>query len=180
VSIRGRRACTRSRSPLFGLYPKNCIEFSKNSYGRYAILSAKIRKYGLFINGQETDSVSGKTYIRENPATEEPFAEMRGSEGRRRQRGKSGGRAFETWSRSRSRAGKLIHRIAELMTKIRKRSPRQYARTGKPIGEPSRGDRGAVKTSNTIRGRPRAERREHIGIGKPAHGRSRSRRRRGR
>ena len=30
-------------------------------------MAKPIRKYGLFIDGKENNSISGKTYIRENP-----------------------------------------------------------------------------------------------------------------
>jgi acyl-CoA reductase-like NAD-dependent aldehyde dehydrogenase len=101
-------------------------------------LSAKIRKYGLFINGQETDSVSGKTYIRENPATEEPFAEIAEAQKEDVDSAvKAAGRAFETWSKF-PVAGrvKLIRKIAELIDQNKETiALTNTLETGKPIRE---------------------------------------------
>jgi acyl-CoA reductase-like NAD-dependent aldehyde dehydrogenase len=81
-----------------------------------------LRKYGLFINGKEIESVSGVTYVRENPANEEPLADIA-------QAGKedidfavkSAQHAFEKWSRTPPvERAKIIYKIAELLEKYRK------------------------------------------------------------
>ena len=101
-------------------------------------MNAKIRKYGLYINGRETDSVSGKTYIRENPATEEPFAEI--AEAQKEDVDvavKAAGTAFEKWSKTPvSERVRLVHKIADLLDKNKEQiALTNTLETGKPIRE---------------------------------------------
>jgi len=103
-------------------------------------LAAAIRKYGLFINGKESDSVSGKTYIRENPATEAPFAEI--AEAQKEDVDKAvlaAGKAFEKWSKvPAAERLKLIRRVAELLEANREKiALTNTLETGKPIRESS-------------------------------------------
>lgn len=98
----------------------------------------KIRKYGLFINGKESDSVSGKTYIRENPATEEPLAEV--AEAQKEDVDKAvsaAGKAFEKWSKTPvAERVKIIRRIAEVLDGNREKiALTNTLETGKPIRE---------------------------------------------
>ena len=98
----------------------------------------EIRKYGLFINGRETDSVSGKTYVRENPATEEPFAEI--AEAQKEDVNaavEAAGKAFEKWSKTPvSERVKLVHRIADILDKNKEQiALTNTLETGKPIRE---------------------------------------------
>ena len=60
-----------------------------------------LRQYGLFINGKEVDALSGRTYIRENPASEEPFAEIaQGGKEDIDRAVEAAQYAFEKWSRT--------------------------------------------------------------------------------
>src|SRR3989337_4181979 len=99
-------------------------------------MAKPIRKYGLFMDGKEINSVSGKTYIRENPATEEPFAEIAEAQREDVDRAvKAAKRAFEKWSHvpPRERA-KFISRLAELLEKHREHiAMTNPLETGKPI-----------------------------------------------
>ncbi len=101
-------------------------------------MTVKIRKYGLFINGKETDSVSGKTYIRENPATEEPFAEIAEAQKEDVDNAvKVASRAFDGWSKAPvSERVKLLQKIAGLLEKNREElALTNTLETGKPIRE---------------------------------------------
>ncbi len=101
-------------------------------------MSNLLRKYGLFINGKEVEALSGRTYIRENPATEEPFAEIA-------QAGKedinlaveAAQNAFEKWSHTpAAERGRLIYKIALALEKHRKElATTNTLETGKPIRE---------------------------------------------
>ncbi len=101
-------------------------------------MTARIRKYGLFINGKEADSVSGKTYIRENPATEVPFAEVA-------EAGKedvdiavgAARNAFEKWSKAPvSERVRVLRKIADLLDKNKEQiALTNTLETGKPIRE---------------------------------------------
>ena len=108
-----------------------------------------LRKYGLFIEGKESNSVSGKTYIRENPATEEPFAEIAEAQKEDVDRAvKAAKHAFEKWSHvaPRERA-KFISRLVELLEKHKEHiAMTNTLETGKPIRE-SR----LVELGNSIR-----------------------------
>src|SRR3972149_6749798 len=108
-----------------------------------------LRKYGLFIDGKESNSVSGKTYIRENPATEEPFAEIAEAQKEDVDRAvKAAKHAFEKWSHvaPRERA-KFISSLAELLEKHKEHiAMTNTLETGKPIRE-SR----LVELGNSIR-----------------------------
>lgn len=97
-----------------------------------------MRKYGLFIDGKEQDALSGKTYIRENPATEEPFAEI--SEGGTEDISKavqSANRAFEKWSKTPlAERIKYLRIIAEELDRNREKiALTNTLETGKPIRE---------------------------------------------
>lgn len=101
-------------------------------------MSNKLRKYGLFINGKETDSVSGKTYIRENPATEEPFAEIAEAQKEDIDKAvKAAQSAFDKWSKTPVyERGRLIRKIAELLEKHGEGiALTNTLETGKPIRE---------------------------------------------
>lgn len=101
-------------------------------------MAAAIRKYGLFINGKESDSVSGKTYIRENPATEEPFAEIAEAQKEDIDRAViAAGKAFDKWSKVPvAERLKLIRRIAEVLeANMEKIALTNTLETGKPIRE---------------------------------------------
>jgi acyl-CoA reductase-like NAD-dependent aldehyde dehydrogenase len=96
------------------------------------------RKYGLFINGKEVDALSGRTYIRENPASEESFAEIaQGGKEDIDRAVEAAQNAFEKWSRTpASERGRLIYKIAELLEKHRKElAITNTLETGKPIRE---------------------------------------------
>ncbi len=97
-----------------------------------------IRRYGLFINGEEADALSGRTYIRENPATEEPFAEIaQGGKEDIDRAVEAAEKAFEKWSRTPpAERGKIVLKIAELLEKHRREvAITNTLETGKPIRE---------------------------------------------
>jgi acyl-CoA reductase-like NAD-dependent aldehyde dehydrogenase len=97
-----------------------------------------LRKYGLFINGKEVEALSGRTYTRENPASEEPFAEIaQGGKEDIDRAVEAAQNAFEKWSRTpASERGRLIYKIAELLEKHRKElATTNTLETGKPIRE---------------------------------------------
>ncbi|MCL6579566.1 MAG: aldehyde dehydrogenase family protein, partial [Candidatus Bathyarchaeota archaeon] len=81
-----------------------------------------LRKYGLFINGKEVEAFSGTTYHRENPATEEPIAEIAQANREDIDHAvKSAQNAFEKWSCTPPvERAKIIYKIAELLEKYRK------------------------------------------------------------
>ncbi|MEM4408818.1 MAG: aldehyde dehydrogenase family protein [Candidatus Caldarchaeum sp.] len=97
-----------------------------------------VRRYSLFIDGKEVPSASGKTYLRENPATGKPFAVI--AEGEREdidRAVRAATQAFPAWSRTppaerariiRRIAGRLDERRGELATT-------NTLETGKPIRE---------------------------------------------
>src|ERR671923_2119448 len=96
------------------------------------------RKYGLFINGREVDALGGKTYIRENPASEEPFAEISQGEKEDIDRAvEAAQNAFEKWSHTpASERGRLVYKITELLEKHGKEiAITNTLETGKPIRE---------------------------------------------
>jgi acyl-CoA reductase-like NAD-dependent aldehyde dehydrogenase len=101
-------------------------------------MSDSLRKYGLFINGREVEALSGRTYTRENPATEEPLAEiaLAGKEDIDRAV-EAAQNAFEKWSRTPPvERGRLIYKIAGLLEKYRKElAITNTLETGKPIRE---------------------------------------------
>ena len=101
-------------------------------------MATKLRKYGLFINGKEVGAKGGKTYIRENPATEEPFAEIAEAQKQDVNKAvKAASKAFETWSKlSVSERVKYVHKIAQTLEKNRdKIALTNTLETGKPIRE---------------------------------------------
>jgi len=107
------------------------------------------RKYGLFINGKEVDSVSGKTFIRENPATEEPLAEIAEAQKEDVEKAvKAAKHAFGKWSHvpPRERA-KFISSLAEALDQHKEQiAMTNTLETGKPIRE-SR----LVEVGNSVR-----------------------------
>jgi acyl-CoA reductase-like NAD-dependent aldehyde dehydrogenase len=112
-------------------------------------MESNLRKYGLFIAGKEIGSVSGKTFIRENPATEEPFAEI--AEAQKEDVDiavKAAKIAFDKWSRTTPRErAKFIYRLSELLEKYKEHVAMiNTLETGKPIRE-SR----IVEMGNSIR-----------------------------
>lgn len=101
-------------------------------------MATRIRKYGLFINGKEVNAKGGKTYIRENPATEEPFAEIAEAQKSDIDKAvKAASRAFEKWSKVPvSERVKYVHKIAEILEKNREKiALTNTLETGKPIRE---------------------------------------------
>ncbi|MCK5710632.1 MAG: aldehyde dehydrogenase family protein, partial [Deltaproteobacteria bacterium] len=101
-------------------------------------MAKKLRKYGLFINGKEVNAKGGKTYIRENPATEEPFAEIAEAQKSDIDKAvKAAGKAFEKWSKVPvSERVKYVHKIAEILEKNREKiALTNTLETGKPIRE---------------------------------------------
>ena len=101
-------------------------------------MATRLRKYGLFINGKEVRAKGGKTYIRENPATEQPLAEI--SEAQREdvdKAVKAASTAFETWSKLPvSERVKYVHKIAQALDKNREKiALTNTLETGKPIRE---------------------------------------------
>ena len=101
-------------------------------------MATKIRKYGLFINGKEVSAKGGKTYIRENPATEEPFAEIAEAQKADVDKAvKAAAKAFKTWSKIPvSERVKYVHKIAEILEKNREKiALTNTLETGKPIRE---------------------------------------------
>jgi len=101
-------------------------------------VAQKLRKYGLFINGKEISAKGGKTYIRENPATEEPFAEIAEAQKEDVDKAvKAASRAFQTWSKLPvSERVKYIHKIVQMLEKNRdKIALTNTLETGKPIRE---------------------------------------------
>ena len=101
-------------------------------------MATKLRKYGLFINGKEVGAKGGKTYVRENPATEEPFAQIAEAQKEDVDKAvKAASRAFETWSKLPvSERVKYVHKIAQILEKNRdKIALTNTLETGKPIRE---------------------------------------------
>ncbi len=101
-------------------------------------MATKTRKYGLFINGKEVSAKGGKTYIRENPATEEPFAEIAEAQKADVDKAvKAAAKAFKTWSKIPvSERVKYVHKIAEILEKNREKiALTNTLETGKPIRE---------------------------------------------
>lgn len=101
-------------------------------------MDSSLRKYGLFIDGKEAESVSGKTYVRENPATEEPFAEIAEAQKEDVDKAvKAAKKAFEKWSHvPPSERAKIVYRIAELIEKKKDEiALTNTLETGKPIRE---------------------------------------------
>lgn len=97
-----------------------------------------MRKYGLFIDGKEVEALNGGTYIRENPATEEPLAEVAQADKEDIDRAVEAARgAFEKWSRTPpAERGRLIYRIVESLEQHRKELAFiNTLETGKPIRE---------------------------------------------
>lgn len=101
-------------------------------------MAQKLRKYGLFINGKEAPAKGGKTYIRENPATEVPFAEIAEAQKEDVDKAvKAATKAFETWSKLPvAERVKYIHKIAQALDKNREKiALTNTLETGKPIRE---------------------------------------------
>src|ERR1700741_530699 len=101
-------------------------------------MANSLRKYGLFINGKEVEALSGRTYIRENPATEEPLAEVAQAEKKDINLAVEAAQsAFEKWSRApASERAKFVYKIAELLEKHRHElAITNTLETGKPIRE---------------------------------------------
>jgi acyl-CoA reductase-like NAD-dependent aldehyde dehydrogenase len=101
-------------------------------------MANSLRKYGLFINGKEVEALSGRTYIRENPATEEPLAEVAQAEKKDINLAvEAAQNAFEKWSRApASERAKFVYKIAELLEKHRHElAITNTLETGKPIRE---------------------------------------------
>lgn len=101
-------------------------------------MAAKMRKYGLFIDGKEIDSVSGKTYVRENPATEAPFAEIAEAQAEDVDAAVIAARkAFEKWSKiPATERVKFIYKIADLLEQNKEKlALTNTLETGKPIRE---------------------------------------------
>ena len=101
-------------------------------------MGSALRKYGLYINGKEVDSVSGKTYIRENPATEENFAEI--AEGQKEDIDMAvnlANKAFEKWSKTTVQERiKIVNKLSELIQKNGEHiAQTNTLETGKPIRE---------------------------------------------
>lgn len=101
-------------------------------------MATRLRKYGLFINGKEVRAKGSKTYIRENPATEQPLAEI--AEAQREDVNKAvkaASKAFETWSKLPvSERVKYIHKIVQVLEKNREKiALTNTLETGKPIRE---------------------------------------------
>ncbi|MBI2488010.1 MAG: aldehyde dehydrogenase family protein [Deltaproteobacteria bacterium] len=112
-------------------------------------MGSAVRRYGLFIDGKEMDSVSGKTFMRENPATEEPFAEIAEAQREDVDRAvKAAKLAFEKWPHLPPRErSKFIYRLAETLDKNKdKIALTNTLETGKPIRE-SR----VVEIGNSVR-----------------------------
>ena len=86
-------------------------------------MATKLRKYGLFINGKEVGAKGGKTYIRENPATEEPFAQIAEAQKEDVDKAvKAASKAFEIWSKLPvSERVKYVRKIAEILEKNREK-----------------------------------------------------------
>ncbi len=109
----------------------------------------EIRKYGLFINGEEAESLSGATYCRENPATEEVLAVV--SEAQREDVDKAvtaADKAFGAWSKT-----PVAERIKHLLViaKLLEQNKETIAltntlETGKPIRESRFEVGGCVRT----------------------------------
>ncbi len=78
-------------------------------------------KYGLFINGEETDAQSGRTFQSINPATGEAFAEVAEGDAEDIDRAvQAAQQAFPAWKqRSASARGKLLFRLAQLVDQRR-------------------------------------------------------------
>jgi len=101
-------------------------------------VAQKLRKYGLFINGKEVNAKGNKTYIRENPATEVPFAEIAEAQKEDVEKAvKAASKAFQTWSKLPvSERVKYIHTIVQMLEKNRdKIALTNTLETGKPIRE---------------------------------------------
>ncbi len=98
----------------------------------------KIRQYGLFIDGKEISAKDAKTYTRENPATEQPFAEI--AEAGREDIGKAveaANRAFVSWSKlTIPERLKHINNIRDILVEnTEKIALTNTLETGKPLRE---------------------------------------------
>jgi len=94
------------------------------------------RKYGLFINGKEVDALSGRTYIRENPASEESFAEIAQGEKEDIDRAvEAAQNAFEKWKKKEIlERCDYIRDLAKILTKNKDRYAKIVTEEmGKPI-----------------------------------------------
>ncbi|MEM7008393.1 MAG: aldehyde dehydrogenase family protein [Thermodesulfobacteriota bacterium] len=101
-------------------------------------MATRLRKYGLFINGKEVSAKGGKTYIRENPATEEPFAQIAEAQKQDVDKAvKAAGKAFESWSKLPvSVRVKHVLNIAQALDKNKEKiALTNTLETGKPIRE---------------------------------------------
>ena len=101
-------------------------------------MTQDLRKYGLFIGGKETPSQNEKFYIRENPATGKPLAEI--AEGGVEDIGlavKAASQAFPKWSKTPpSERARILLKIAEKVREGGKRlAVTNTLETGKPIRE---------------------------------------------
>ncbi len=101
-------------------------------------MAEKLKKYDLFIDGKEVPAASGKTYVRENPATGKPLEEV--AEGGAEDIGRAveaAERAFPVWSSTPpSMRGKIIYRIAQMLEEHREElAVTNTLETGKPIRE---------------------------------------------
>ena len=112
-------------------------------------MTQNLRKYGLFIGGKETPSQDGKFYIRENPATGKPLAEI--AEGGAEDIGravKAASQAFPKWSKTPpSERARILLKIAEKVGEDgQKLAVTNTLETGKPIRESI-----AVETAAVVR-----------------------------
>lgn len=101
-------------------------------------MATRLRKYGLFINGKEVRAQGGKTYIRENPATEQPLAQVAEAQKADVDKAvKAAGRAFVSWSKlTVAERVKYIHKIVQVLEKNREKiALTNTLETGKPIRE---------------------------------------------
>lgn len=97
-----------------------------------------LRKYDLFIDGKEVTAASGRSYVRENPATGAPFARI--AEGGVEDIGRAveaASRAFSSWSKTPPwKRARIINKIADRLEQRRRElAATNTLETGKPIRE---------------------------------------------
>lgn len=97
-----------------------------------------LKKCNLFINGKETKPSSGKYFIRENPATEKPFAKIAEANKKDVDKAvKAARRAFKSWSKipASDRAKYLLNIADKIKENQKKLALINTLETGKPIRE---------------------------------------------
>ncbi|NIP31739.1 MAG: aldehyde dehydrogenase family protein [Candidatus Dadabacteria bacterium] len=103
-------------------------------------MSVKFQKCNLFIDGKEIKPTTGRYFIRENPATEQPFAKIAESNGKDADKAvAAASKAFKSWSKlPASERSKILLKIVDILRKNQKKiALLNTLETGKPIRESS-------------------------------------------